>query len=110
MLIKFFVIKMKLQKELREKKALGKGKERQCSARGCTDSAIRSLSENTWSKYVEKAGMKLDENRQHKIYLCKKHYNSANKVRKSQEKLYQKKGFLDNSKSSKSSKVMKNLE
>ena len=93
---------MKLPKELIEKKDLGKqSKSRKCSVRDCTETAIRSLSENKWSAYLEKAGLVLQENKQHKIYLCKKHYNEGNKVRKSEEKLYQKKGFLDDSKSSK---------
>ena len=59
--------------------------------------AIRSLSENSWKAYVEKADLKYYDNKQHKIYLCKAHYKEANKYRKSQDKLYQKKGFLENS-------------
>ena len=89
---------MKLPKELREKKELGgaanKGKE--CSVRDCSEPAIRSLSENKWNKYLEKTGLKIEENRQHKIFLCKAHYKEGNKVRKSQEKIFAKKGFLDN--------------
>lgn len=89
---------MKLPKELREKKELGgaasKGKE--CSVRDCSELAIHSLSENKWNKYIEKTGLKIEENRQHKIFLCKVHYKEGNKVRKSQEKIFAKKGFLDN--------------
>jgi len=90
---------MKLPKEIREKKELGGAgsKKRKCSVVGCGRDAIRSLSENKWSKYVEKTKLKIQENRLHKIFLCKKHYKEAKKVRKSEEKLYQKKGFLDDS-------------
>jgi hypothetical protein len=89
---------MKLPKELREKRDLqGAAKTaRQCSVRGCTKSAIRSLTEDKFGRYAELARLKLDENRRRKIYLCKEHYNAVNKERKSQEKLYKKKGFLDN--------------
>jgi hypothetical protein len=90
---------MKLPKELREKKDLGSAttKERSCSITKCNEIAIRSLSENKWKSFVEKADLKYIENKQHKIYLCKNHYKESNKYRKTQEKLYQKKGFLDNS-------------
>ena len=70
---------MKLPKELREKKdlagAANKGKT--CSVIDCSESAIRSLSENTWNKYIEKTGLKIEENKQHKIFLCKAHYKEA---------------------------------
>jgi hypothetical protein len=96
---------LKLPKELRDKQDLGgKFKKRQCSVKGCSENAIRSLSENTWKKYVEKAGLKLKNSSPHKIYLCKQHYNQSNKFRKSQEKIFQKKGFLDNSASLKKGK------
>ncbi|MGV9199392.1 MAG: hypothetical protein ACOC44_13595 [Promethearchaeia archaeon] len=87
---------MKLPKELREKQELkgASGKTKRCSVQGCSKKAIRSLSENKWAPYCEKAGLNIAENRFHKIYLCKKHYKKAKKVRKSDEKLYQKKGFL----------------
>jgi len=90
---------MKLPKELREKKDLGSAttKERSCSINNCNEIAIRSLSENKWKSFVEKADLKYIENKQHKIYLCKNHYKESNKYRKTQEKLYQKKGFLDDS-------------
>jgi len=94
---------MKLPKELREKRAL-KGaakKGNHCSVRGCTKAAVRSLSEDKYGKYAELAGLKLDENRLRKIYLCKEHYNALNKERKSQEKITRKKGFLDDARSSK---------
>ncbi|MCK4686786.1 MAG: hypothetical protein KAT66_01540 [Candidatus Lokiarchaeota archaeon] len=88
---------MKLPKELRDKNDLTRvGKVKTCSVKGCSENAIRSLSENTWKKYLEKAHLKFEENRYHKIYLCKAHYNQSNKFRKSQEKIYQKKGFLEN--------------
>lgn len=88
---------MKLPKELREKNDLIKvGKVKKCSIIGCSENAIRSLSENTWKKYLERANLKFIENRFHKIYLCKTHYNQSNKFRKSQEKIFQKKGFLEN--------------
>jgi len=87
---------MKLPKELREKKHLEKGgKQRDCSVIGCKKEAIRSLSENKWKKYVERSKLKIQENKLHKIFLCKKHYKEADKTRKSQEKMYQKKGFLE---------------
>ncbi|NVM17926.1 MAG: hypothetical protein HWN80_09435 [Candidatus Lokiarchaeota archaeon] len=90
---------MKLPKELREKSDLSSttNKGKRCSIKGCGDIAIRSLSEKGWKSYVEKADLKYFENKQHKIYLCKIHYKDANKYRKSQEKLYQKKGFLEDS-------------
>lgn len=90
---------MKLPKELKEKRnlsgATSKGKK--CSVKGCSELAVRSLSENKWKSYVEKADLRYNENKQNKIYLCKNHYKDANKLRKSQEKIYQKKGFLENS-------------
>lgn len=97
---------MKLPKELREKRDLrGTGSNTKlCSVKECGKSAIRSLSENRWSKFVEKAKLKIDENKKHKIYLCKTHYKDVNKVRKSEEKLYQQKGFLDDSYASKKGK------
>jgi len=90
---------MKLPKELREKGDLSAtaNKGKNCSIKGCVDKAIRSLSENSWKAYVEKADLKYYDNKHHKIYLCKTHYKEANKYRKSQDKLYQKKGFLENS-------------
>ena len=89
---------MKLPKELRDNRDLGGSvKSRKCSIKDCRENAIRSLSENTWKKYVEKAGLIFNENTQHKIYLCKKHYNQSNKFRKSQERIFQKKGFLNDS-------------
>ena len=91
---------MKLPKELREKRDLS-GTARKCSVEGCGESAIRSLSENKWSKICEKARLKLNENRLRKIFLCKKHYKEANRMRKSDEKLIQKKGFLEDSTSTK---------
>lgn len=89
---------MKLPKELREKGDLSTtaSKTKSCSVKDCKETAIRSLSENKWKPFVEKARLKYLENKQHKIYLCKLHYKDANKYRKSQEKKYQKKGFLEN--------------
>jgi hypothetical protein len=96
---------MKLPKELRDKKDLVRAaKTRKCSVMGCEEVAIRSLSENTWKKFVEKGGLKLKESSNRRIFLCKTHYNQANKFRKSQEKAFQKKGFLDNSASIKKGK------
>ncbi len=87
---------MKLPKELREKSEIGAGgKSKKCTVKNCDDIAIRSLSENKWKSYVEKAKLKFVENKQKKIYLCKRHYKEVNKLRKSEEKLYQQKGFLD---------------
>ena len=88
---------MKLPKELREKVDLKseKSQDKHCSIKGCNENAIRSLPENKWKKYVGKADLNYIENRQHKIYLCKTHYKDVNKYRKSQEKFYLKKGFLD---------------
>jgi hypothetical protein len=89
---------VKLPKEIKDKSDLGRSsKRRKCSIKGCDEIAIRSLSENSWKIYVEKAGLKFISNSFHKIYLCKSHYNQSNKYRKSQEKIFQKKGFLDNS-------------
>jgi len=91
---------MKLPKELKDKTVLaGNSKNRKCSVKGCNEIVIRSLSENTWEKYVENAGLKIEKNSFHKIYLCKAHYSQSSKFRKSQEKKFQKKGFLDNSNS-----------
>jgi len=96
---------VKLPKELRDKGELGGAtNKRKCSIKGCSEVAIRSLSENTWDKYIEKAGLKFVKNSRHKVYLCKIHYNQSNKYRKSQEKRFQKKGFLDNSLSVKKGK------
>ncbi|MFO8020348.1 MAG: hypothetical protein R6U96_17120 [Promethearchaeia archaeon] len=88
---------MKLPKELREKRELKRasGKTKRCSIKGCSKKAIRSLSENKWGPYAKKAKLDYAENRHHKIYLCKKHYKQAKKIKKSDEKLYQKKGFLN---------------
>ena len=94
---------MKLPKEIREKKDLksASNKVKVCSVRVCGKPAVRSLSENKFGTFVERARLKINENRLHKIYLCKVHYNQVNKLRKSEDKLTQKKGFLDNSRSSK---------
>ena len=90
---------MKLPKELREKGDLKTTapKDKKCSVKGSGAVAIRSLSENKWKVYVDKADLNIVENKQHKIYLCKLHYKEANKFRKDQEKQYQKKGFLEDS-------------
>jgi predicted DNA-binding protein len=90
-------LKVKLPKELRERDDLSAttSKVKNCSIKECKEIAIRSLAENKWKSYVEKAQLKYIENKQHKIYLCKLHYKDANKYRKSQEKMYQKKGFLE---------------
>ena len=89
---------MKLPKELRERNELSKaGKVKKCSIKGCNENAIRSLSENAWKAYLKKADLKYQENKLHKIYLCKTHYNQSNKFRKAQDKIYQKKGFLEDS-------------
>jgi len=94
------VLKLKLPKELREKGDLSAtaSKGKRCSVNDCGEIAIRSLSENKWKAYVENANLIIIENKQHKIFLCKNHYKEVNKYRKSQEKVYQKKGFLENSK------------
>ena len=60
---------MKLPKELRENKDLG-SKDRKgkiCSVKECNEVAIRSLSENKWNKFIEKAKLKINENKRHKI-------------------------------------------
>ena len=89
---------MKLPKEIRDKKDLVRSaKVRKCSVKNCNENAIRSLSENAWKIYIEKAGLKYKESSNHRVYLCKAHYNQSNKFRKVQEKAFQKKGFLDNS-------------
>ncbi|MBD3196217.1 MAG: hypothetical protein GF317_14260 [Candidatus Lokiarchaeota archaeon] len=90
---------MKLPKELREKEELrtSGGSSKYCSVIKCRKEAVRSLSENTWKDYVEKAKLKYKENRFKKIYLCKKHYKAAKKIRQKDNKYNQKKGFLDDS-------------
>ena len=96
---------MKLPKELRDKRDIGGTvKKRKCSVKGCSENVIRSLSENAWKKYIEKSGLKLKDSPTRRLYLCKAHYNQSNKVRKSQEKIFQKKGFLDNKSSTKKGK------
>lgn len=96
---------MKLPKELRDKRDIeGTAKKRKCSVEDCSENAIRSLSENAWKKYIEKAGLKLKDSAARRLFLCKPHYSQSNKVRKSQEKIFQKKGFLDNSNSRKKGK------
>ncbi|MFX1278381.1 MAG: hypothetical protein ACFFA3_03125 [Promethearchaeota archaeon] len=96
---------MKLPKELRDKREMGGNtKTRKCSVKTCNENAIRSLSENAWEKYIEKAGLKLKNSSNRRIYLCKEHYSQSNKFRKSQEKNLQKKGFLDNTTASKKGK------
>lgn len=94
---------MKLPKELREKTELkgAESKNKKCSVKECSEQAIRSLNEKKWGKYVEKADLKIIESKNRKIYLCKAHYKEVKKVRKSEEKLYTKKGFLDDSYGSK---------
>ena len=91
---------MKLPKDLREKGELSStaSKGKHCSIKGCGQLAIRSLSENSWKSFVEKANLDYIENKQRKIYLCKGHYKDVNKYRKSQEKQFQKKGFLEDEK------------
>ena len=96
---------MKLPKELRDKRDMGgNNKTRKCSVKNCNENAIRSLSENAWKRYIEKAGLKLKDISNRRIYLCKAHYSQSNKFRKSQEKNFQKKGFLDDSASLKKGK------
>ena len=96
---------MKIPKGLRDKRDLGgTAKTRKCSVSECSENAIRSLSENTWKKYIEKEGLKLKDDSARRLYLCQAHYNQSNKVRKSQEKIFQKKGFLDNKSSVKKGK------
>jgi len=92
---------MKLPKDIRDKREMGAtSKKRKCSVKDCQENAIRSLSENAWKKYIEKAGLKLKDSTNRRIFLCKPHYSQSNKFRKSLEKNFQKKGFLDNSASS----------
>ena len=102
---------MKLPKQIREKDDITGtvGKEKPCSVSECNEPAIRSLSENKWKAYVEKTKLNFKENKQHKIFLCKAHYKEVNKLRKAEEKLYQKKGFLDNSSGTKKVKKGKYL-
>jgi len=89
---------MKLPKEIRDKRDMGgTAKTRKCSVKECKENAIRSLPENAWKKYIEKAGLKLKDSTSRRIFLCKPHYAQSNKFKKSLEKNFQKKGFLDNS-------------
>jgi len=103
---------MKMPKELREKAELSgpaeKGKK--CSIKECGEFAVRSVSENTWEKILEKAKLKYDENKFHKIFLCKKHYKEANKIRQKDEKLIQKKGFLEDSHITRNRSKYNNIE
>ncbi len=103
---------MKLPKEIREKKDLKTegSKTRKCSVAGCNADAVRSLSENKNSQYAEKAKLKIMDNKLHKIFVCKKHFKDLEKTRKSQEKLYTKKGFLEDQKSGKGGKSGRLLE
>lgn len=93
---------MKLPKELREKQELRTpgGRTKFCSILDCRKEAVRSLSENKWKDYVEQANLSYKENRLNKIYLCKKHYKQAKKVRQKEEKQFRKKGFLDDARPS----------
>lgn len=92
------LINLKLPKELHDKKELGSaaGKNKVCSIGGCKNTAVRSLSENNWKDYTEKAKLKIIENRAKKIYLCKEHYKEAKKEKQKDDKYSQKKGYLDN--------------
>lgn len=93
---------MKLPKELREKQELktASNSSKRCSVVDCKREAVRSLSENKWKDYVEHANLTFKENRLKKIYLCKKHYKEAKKVRQKEEKQFQKKGFLNDARPS----------
>lgn len=97
---------LKLPKELREKKEMGvkENSEKICSVKDCGQPAIRSLSEDKYTTYVESLNLNLEENKQHKIYLCKEHYKEVSKKRKTDDKLIQKKGFLTNDPKSKRGK------
>jgi len=87
---------VKFPKELKEKQELNlTEKNKNCSVKNCSQVAIRSLSENKWGSFIEKAGLKIVEHKNKKVYLCKSHYKKVKKIKKSQEKLYQQKGFLD---------------
>lgn len=103
---------MKIPKEIREKKDLKTegSKARKCSVAGCKADAVRSLSENKYSQYAEKAKLKIVENKLHKIFVCKKHFKEIEKTRKSQEKLYTKKGFLEDQHANKGGKSSRLLE
>ncbi len=90
---------MKLPKEIQEKQYLktAGGMKRTCSVKGCNNEAVRSLSEETWEGYLRLADLDYVENRNKKIFLCKKHYNEAKKVKKEEDKYNLKKGFLQDS-------------
>lgn len=93
---------MKLPKEIQERKYLktAGGKKRQCSVKECSKEAVRSLSEDKWEGFLRLADLDYVENRQRKIYLCKKHYKKAKKVKKEEDKYNLKKGFLQDARQS----------
>ena len=65
----------------------------------CGKEAARSLS----AEKVKASGLSV-HGAEKRAYLCKEHYKEINKIRKSDEKLIQKKGFLDDSRASKKGK------
>ncbi|TXT67286.1 MAG: hypothetical protein BAJALOKI1v1_130021 [Promethearchaeota archaeon] len=90
---------LKLPKDLQEKEYLktAGGKKKACSVKECEREAVRSLSEEKWEGYLRLAELDYVENRKKKIFLCKKHYNAAKKVKKEDDKYNLKKGFLQDS-------------
>ncbi len=88
---------LKLPKELHDRRDLDSkiGKTKKCTIKGCKKTAIRSVSENKWKDYIEKAGFSFIENRAKKVYICRDHYKEVKKVKQKEEKFSQKKGFLN---------------
>lgn len=88
---------VKLPKELQQNKIGPSRISRQCSVKECEEIAIRSLSKQKWESYTKRANLKLKKSKARNFYLCKGHYKSANKYRKSTEKITQKNVFTENS-------------
>jgi len=87
---------MKIPKEIKDNGNL-RHSQRECSIRGCSLNAERSLPEVRWKSPVKMAKLTYEKNKRKKIYLCHQHYKESNKQRKRTEKDFQKKGFLENS-------------
>ena len=74
---------MKIPKEMREKQKLGTYENnKMCSVFECEGTAIRSLSEKEWMKYIDLVGLKVGKSKNRKVYLCKKHFAPCDKERK----------------------------
>jgi hypothetical protein len=97
---------VKIPKELRQnhRGATSGRTNKQCSIEACEEVAIRTLSKQKWESYLNLADLKIKETRNRNIYLCRQHYKSANKFRKSEEKITGKNIFTENPRFGKGSK------